>query len=165
MVGKTMVGKPSGSGAPAPAAGGKRAWAMLRTAISPEPLPEAQQPEDSPEKREQARQEFLARSEQVARAVRRLQRFSVNPKGRFLRRWDQLMVAAMTYTAIITPFEVAFITARTPWVAFAINRVVDLVFCVDIGLTFVIPFRLAPKDGARWVYSPLSIARNYLRSW
>ena len=32
-----------------------------------------------------------------------------NPKGRFLRRWDRVMLIGLAYTVTVTPFEVGFL--------------------------------------------------------
>jgi len=100
---------------------------------------------------------------------------TVNPNGTFMRRWDVLMIWAMIWTSTMTPFEIAFCDASDvykpypavveAWVRFACNRAIDLVFLVDIVLTFFVPFRESPKKGARWVYDSRTIAKRYLRSW
>ena len=57
-------------------------------------------------------------------------------ESRFLPWWDGLTTLALLYTAIITPWETAFITVDpsvNPWVEpwFIINRLVDAVFLID----------------------------------
>ena len=81
-------------------------------------------------------------------------------------------MVSILWTATVTPFEVAFI-AQGPgssriWLLYALNRMIDAVFVVDILLSFFIPFRQPAKQcasGGGWVYSNGAIARRYLRSW
>lgn len=52
-----------------------------------------------------------------------------------MRRWDVLVVVLLTYTATITPFEVAFLeTKLNGW--FVIARFVDICFVIDMVLQF-----------------------------
>lgn len=46
---------------------------------------------------------------------------------------------------------------------FAVNRVVDCVFLLDLALQFFIPYRQSPQKGSRWVYGARSIATNYIK--
>ena len=46
---------------------------------------------------------------------------------------------------------------------FAFNRLIDTVFLVDIGFTFLLPFRASPQKGGMMVYDNWKIAKNYLK--
>ena len=85
----------------------------------------------------------------VARRLRDMQHSPgvIDPRARsavWVKEWDLLMVIALLFTAIITPVEVAFLDEGeklTPlwW----INRIVDVVFVVDIVITFNMGARVA----------------------
>ena len=60
---------------------------------------------------------------------------SIHERPSWLRAWDSLTGIALVYVALITPFEVGFAEANHVGL-FVINRLVDVVFCVDIVLQF-----------------------------
>ena len=57
-------------------------------------------------------------------------------RSRFLAIWDVVTAVALCYTALLTPFEVAFLPAPTtfsdPW--FLVNRLLDAIFIFDLCL-------------------------------
>ena len=63
----------------------------------------------------------------------------VDPKGDFQGNWDLVMVACLMFTAIVTPFEVAYIEPAFNGL-FIINRLVDLLFLIDLICQFFTPF-------------------------
>ncbi|KAL1522314.1 hypothetical protein AB1Y20_017306 [Prymnesium parvum] len=93
------------------------------------------------------------------------QRFLIDPRtSHYLPYWDGALTFALVFTALITPYEVAFLQSNEP-VLFYLNRVVDTVFAVDICIQFVLAFPTDDSSGARWVTDPLSIARHYICGW
>jgi hypothetical protein len=94
--------------------------------------------------------------------------------------WDVIAAIALLFTVIVTPFEVGFLKAPETVAdldaLFFINRVVDLVFIVDMGLQF---FIMVPKkaegDGGAWGQATegtlvwetrlSEIARRYATGW
>ena len=88
------------------------------------------------------------------------------------QRWDICTVLALIFTAIVTPFEVAFLQTPESWAAawsdplFFLNRLVDVIFSIDLVLQF---FLIYPEQndasGVRWVESRRKIAVHYLKSW
>ena len=170
------------------------------------------------------KQSEMEKSAMLIKKLERMFRRTVNPRGRFLIRWDKVMIigearrhcarrhrsssdlsracrllshtvvlrswslagdtavrpgldlsfgvralrhAAMWWTATATPFEICFVQDRTmdamtgfDWVIFALNRVIDSIFLIDICLTFFVPFRESPRKGGRWVYDSKRIAAS-----
>ena len=169
------------------------------------------------------KQSEMEKSAILIKKLERMFRRTVNPRGRFLIRWDMVMMigearrhctpppkqqrpfprvpppltygsfalpsladdsavrpgldlsvgvralrhAAMWWTATATPFEICFVQDRTmdamtgfDWVIFALNRVIDSIFLIDICLTFFVPFRESPRKGGRWVYDSKRIAAS-----
>ena len=86
----------------------------------------------------------------------------INPRGTFQSRWDVVMLVALIYTAIVTPFEVAFIPPSFG-ALFIINRIVDYLFLQDLVQNFFLPYYSNKESG--YVISKSGIACNYLRFW
>ena len=67
----------------------------------------------------------------------------IDPRNvKWMSMWDLVMVSAMIFTAIVTPFEVAFADEgrfiRPMWVC---NRVVDFLFIFDMLLIFRLAYQ------------------------
>ena len=149
--------------------GGGKYWAKLRAAAQ---LSAAIKPQTSAESQGDAVQEVGADepfdAEKIIKRVRSIVR-GINPRGRFLRRWDVTLCIAIFCTAVLTPFEVAFLKSELPsgggaTLLFLINRLIDVIFIADVFINFFVPFRESPQRGSRLVYSPKKIAKNYLET-
>ena len=92
-------------------------------------------------------------------------------KTRFLVYWDVIASLALAYTAILTPFEASFLKAtfgpmalKDPW--FIANRVLDIIFCIDLILQFFIAYEALNDRGEfGFVNDHPKIVQRYLRSW
>ena len=92
---------------------------------------------------------------QVIAEQERVKRYVLHPnKNRWLSWWDLISTLALLYTAAVTPFEAAFVTAvygpaawRDPW--FLLNRLLDGIFALDMILQFFIAVWLAPLNLTR----------------
>ena len=78
------------------------------------------------------------------------------------------MTCLLLFTALVTPFEIAFLEAPPPWttgntVLFVINKCVDFMFIIDLGMNFFVAF--FSDEESKWIYEPSKIRRRYLRSW
>lgn len=84
----------------------------------------------------------------------------------WVRKWDGIMLLALAFTMLVTPVEVAFldegehITAL--WWA---NRVIDLIFLMDLILTFNLAYQEKPEKGGHYVYNRYMITTHYLKGW
>jgi hypothetical protein len=87
---------------------------------------------------------------------------AIHPAGPFMRRWDMFMMLLLVYTAIITPYEVAFLNLKVDWL-FICNRFVDFAFLVDIGLNFFLAFY--DEDAAKLEFGLVNIRKRYLKGW
>jgi len=86
-------------------------------------------------------------------------------KSRCMPYWDCLTALALLYTAVFTPVEVAlFKTPTSPDGLFWFNRVIDLIFLVDIVIQFLLAYESDHQAGAWEVRLPV-IARGYLSTW
>jgi len=97
--------------------------------------------------------------------------FIIDPRtSKNVARWDIVTSLALFFTALVTPYEVALLPTATEWydTLFLINRFVDLIFVVDMGLQFILMYvetASETNDGTRWVHDPALIARHYLCGW
>lgn len=90
-------------------------------------------------------------------------RWVIMPANPRMELWSIAILLALSYTFIVTPFQVAFVY-DTPAVLFGINRVVDFIFLVDLVLQFFIAYRPHPLS-PHFVTSLPAIQKRYLLSW
>jgi potassium voltage-gated channel Eag-related subfamily H protein 7 len=89
------------------------------------------------------------------------------PTGKRMRKWNGIMAVLMLFTAIVTPYEVAFLETICPQtridILFLLNRMVDLIFVTDI----IINMHLSYYDSHRamWVGKLPLIRRHYFCGW
>ena len=94
----------------------------------------------------------------------------LNPRSNFMTSWDALVGVLLLYTAIWTPYEVAFVEGGTDSIAvvlnlrFFINRVVDFGFFVDMCFNFFLPYELPGAHG-KTVTDHGAIVRHYVTGW
>jgi hypothetical protein len=93
----------------------------------------------------------------------------VDPRtSRWLPFWDVTTGLALGFTALFTPYEVAYLSGNSE-VIFWINRGVDLIFLLDVFLNFFLAYpadaEQSSREGAQWVTSHRRIMRHYLTTW
>ena len=86
----------------------------------------------------------------------------INPKGTFSRRWDVLMVFLLLFTAVVTPYETAFLETKLNFLFF-FNRAVDLLFLTDLFINFFLSY--PDPETQQDVVSHKRIAKHYLTGW
>eukprot|EP00898_Chlorokybus_atmophyticus_P002905 jgi/Chlat1/3615/Chrsp237S00261 len=97
-----------------------------------------------------------------APAVQR-DRHMIDPRGGFMRHWDVLMLSLLFWTAVITPYEVAFLQTSIHSGLFWINRLVDLLFTIDIIMNFNLMY-FDPADNV-WVVSRKNATQRYVSGY
>lgn len=125
-------------------------------------LAQYHRPEASPRSAE--REKFKA-SVDVYRL--RFETNKANPRVRFpdnMARWDSVTGSALLFTMLFTPYEVALLKTKFD-LLFILNRVIDLVFAMDIYLCFFTAFRSSPRNGNKLITDLRLIRRRYLSSW
>ena len=86
----------------------------------------------------------------------------INPNSEFCKNWDLLMVALLIFTALVTPFEVAFLSPS--WDAlFVINRLVDTGFVADMFVNFFLGY--FDEEENCMVWDNKRIVKKYLKGW
>ena len=97
--------------------------------------------------------------------------YIIHPHSYFCVFWDLCTSIALIYTAVMTVWEVSYLKGPPdgPWSIFYINRGIDLIFIIDMGLQFIIMQQVEFKKGADidsvWEYRIDALARRYLRMW
>jgi len=88
--------------------------------------------------------------------------FTIMPENNnIIDVWDSFVIVALMATAILLPFEIALITEPPPELQ-AVDHCIDLIFTIDILLTFNIAY--VPYDhnvADHYERSPVKIARHY----
>ncbi|KAK3238061.1 hypothetical protein CYMTET_51902 [Cymbomonas tetramitiformis] len=98
----------------------------------------------------------------VTGSKKKAHKYTVFPTAPWLRYWDIVTAALLTYTAIGTPYEVAFLGTKLDTM-FGINRLIDLCFMFDLVLQFFLGYWDENTD--RWVLDLPTIQHKYLASW
>ena len=114
-------------------------------------------------RRSAAVDETKAMREKLKRAYKG-ETMTVDPMhNKYTPIWDVVIVSALFFTALETPFEVTFMD-EGPCVTglFIVNRIVDLIFLIDIVLQFVLHYQ--DRNG-NWVRTSKRIVMNYLSGW
>jgi len=85
--------------------------------------------------------------------------WAIPPGSPSLKYWDAIVIIALIYTAVLTPYEISFLTEDPVFGnRFIINRIVDSIFALDIMIMF---FR-SYNDGKKFVHKLSKIARHYV---
>uniref|UniRef100_A0A061SEQ6 Voltage-gated ion channel superfamily n=1 Tax=Tetraselmis sp. GSL018 TaxID=582737 RepID=A0A061SEQ6_9CHLO len=85
----------------------------------------------------------------------------LDPRKKGMQHWDLLIAVLLIFTAVVTPYEVAFLQMNSPLDAlFIINRIVDFSFIVDMIIQFNLIYHDASTNA--WVTDRRRIARRYL---
>eukprot|EP01138_Halocafeteria_seosinensis_P002872 gb/GECG01002934.1/.p1 GENE.gb/GECG01002934.1/~~gb/GECG01002934.1/.p1 ORF type:complete len:667 (+),score=65.50 gb/GECG01002934.1/:1-2001(+) len=109
----------------------------------------------------------LAEKEEFSKMSRR-QRvcgniFTIRPFSRFKLLWDIFIALLVGYTAMTVPFEISFIeTKDTSLVFFGVGIFVDVIFIVDIFVSFITGY-WTPND--ELVMTPKLTMKNYWRTY
>lgn len=73
-----------------------------------------------------------------------------DPRSTTIRNWDMAVVAGLVYTCFITPYDVAFAgEEHFTDVLFVFNRVVDILFAIDILINFNMMYY--DESTSKWV--------------
>lgn len=93
---------------------------------------------------------------------------AIDPNSLWYTKWDTLMTLLLLYTAVVTPFEIAFLDPPPPWTdgataLFVVNKLVDFCFIIDLVMNFFVAY--FSQEESKWIYEPKKIRSRYLRSW
>jgi hypothetical protein len=71
----------------------------------------------------------------------------IHPEERLWSTWCLGMVFPMTHTSIVTPYYIGMMQ-EPPTSIFVLDRIVDFLFVVDLGLNFMLAYRSSITGGA-----------------
>lgn len=89
--------------------------------------------------------------------------WTINPKCSYMKFWDLVILLCLAFTAIVTPFEIAFLKASM-FVKF-INQLVGGLFIKDFLLQFFLQSQKQTTKGMVWRRNWKETSKAYLRSW
>lgn len=93
-------------------------------------------------------------------------KISIDPRGSFTKRWDLVMIACLIWTALVTPYEIAFLPdsdRESLPLLWWLNRIVDMSFAIDMAVNFALGF--FDDEEGQWVFENKRIAIRYLKGW
>lgn len=93
--------------------------------------------------------------------IKKNERYLIRPDTEFMAKWDLVLLMALLFTALVTPYEVAFLETSMNGM-FAVNRFVDFIFIIDMVINFNLIY--LDNDG-RPIKAKRLIAKHYLGSW
>jgi len=88
----------------------------------------------------------------------------IDPRSYEYSLWQRVLIAVLTFTAIVTPFEVGILRMDGNVVLFVINRFVDLFFLIDLLITFRLAFFTKYSAHVLEV-RPKAIRDRYITGW
>lgn len=81
-----------------------------------------------------------------------------SPHSTFFMCWDLGMAFSLFIIAIVTPFEVAFISGGPLWLML-FNKSLDTLFFLDMFFNFFLPYQ---DPTGKWIQDHHLIVKNYL---
>ncbi|ETW07541.1 hypothetical protein H310_02033 [Aphanomyces invadans] len=87
----------------------------------------------------------------------------LHPNSQFRAGWDLFMIVLLVYTALLTPYEIAFVDTVSLDGLFIVDRTVDLSFLVDMMFNFMTPF--IDKENNQLIDDSWQIALQYITGW
>jgi len=101
----------------------------------------------------------------VRAAGKRANRLLIQPHGGFMQLLDVLTMFALIFTAVVSPYEIAFLSDYDSPVLDATNFFVLGIFAVGLVCTFFVPYREAAWKGGALVRDHGKIALKYAQTW
>ena len=88
----------------------------------------------------------------------------MSPHKPSVQRWQLLIVFALLFVSIVTPYEVAVLPSNIN-AGYFINLFINLIFIIDMGVAFFSAYRATAKEGGHLIKDLRAIRRHYLRGW
>lgn len=91
-------------------------------------------------------------------------KYMISPNSPFLQNWDCIVIMALIFTALVTPYEVALLdTHLNP--LFVVNRLIDTTFVIDMALQLMVVQEVQTPEGTELIRTRSGLAKRYLRTW
>ena len=94
---------------------------------------------------------------------RKRMRWLIDPRDTFMRRWDILTLYLLGFTAVVTPFEVAFLDTDWKTALFWVNRLVDFLFICDLVMNFNLAY--LDEHSNTYITDRSMITQRYLKGF
>ena len=101
-------------------------------------------------------------------SARKRSGYLIDPRSsKFMGHWDVVGLMALVFTALVTPYEISFLEGGTVNPLFIVNRVVDMIFIVDLVLQFSLVYEdeMIKDASLRWITDRRKITIHYLKGW
>ena len=109
-----------------------------------------------------------AKVQRAANSVATAPWYLLHPESRFMRAWDIFTGLALVFTAIVTPYEQAFLEPQLNEL-FVLNRLIDLTFISDMFIQFLTMHRMSDRASevalSQLEHRLRPIALRYLKGW
>lgn len=92
------------------------------------------------------------------------QTFIIDPNSAYVKCWDTVLVVALIYTLIVTPYEIALLQPAYD-ALWAVDLFVDACFLQDMIIQFFLKIKVRTKQGVVWIRNRRKIAARYLKTW
>lgn len=103
--------------------------------------------------------------QKVNEKTQRSNRFLIMPDSGFMQGLDVATMLALLFTAVVSPYEIAFIPDSTSVSLAVANYFVMIVFAVGLVCSFFVPYREPLWNGGGLVRDRRRIAERYLQTW
>ena len=93
--------------------------------------------------------------------------YMVDPRtSAHVAKWDATLAFVLCLTALVTPYEIAFMPPPlSADLVFWFNRVIDVIFLCDMVLVcFTITPIVSALEGTKWITRPPALFARYVRS-
>lgn len=93
----------------------------------------------------------------------------IDPHTKFMKRWDPYMTLLLLYTALVTPYEVAFLGSPSTWEErirdplWVFNQAVNISFAVDLFFNLFLSYM--DETTGIMVNSSTAIVKHYMSFW
>lgn len=109
--------------------------------------------------------EILEMNRQLLDQLKEETAYIIWPTHSRVQDWELVLFVALFYTFLMTPFQVAFLQS-TPLTIFILNRIVDVLLCIDMGLVFFIAVEVESEAGRKkWETSLSNIRLRYFKTF
>ena len=101
----------------------------------------------------------------VNNMTHRRNRFLIKPDGNFMQALDVSTMLALLFTAVVSPYEIAFLSDSNSISLMVANYMVMIVFAIGLVCSFFVPYREPLWKGGALVRDRKKIAIRYIQTW
>eukprot|EP00931_Biecheleriopsis_adriatica_P107498 TRINITY_DN8183_c0_g1_i5.p1 TRINITY_DN8183_c0_g1~~TRINITY_DN8183_c0_g1_i5.p1 ORF type:complete len:944 (+),score=150.79 TRINITY_DN8183_c0_g1_i5:57-2888(+) len=91
--------------------------------------------------------------------------YVIDPQSNYMKMWDIIVVLCLIFTALVTPYEIAFLKPGDSMAVTVLNRLVDITFVKDMIMQFFMKVERNTRQGKIWVRDRKQVAKIYARTW